>query len=291
MLPAAKVVDVFDKANQVLAVGHGNAPCYRTIFVSSRGGWVSSSACIHVLTQKIEYLGETRALFVASGEAAFHAVQESPYVGSLRDGNGSASELLPVGSGDVLLAAAGVSSHASSAGKRTTAGDQRFRGADDIAIPQVHATRSGVRQALELIKLDFGIPVLRRVLELLPDTGLPEFSSIANDSGKSIKQKIHESARWITQNCNRSISVTVAAQTAGMSERSYLRHFRAEIGVKPSEYLRRSRVELAASMLESVDLPVDKIARRCGLTSGECLARLFRQIWNISPTEYRNRLR
>jgi transcriptional regulator GlxA family with amidase domain len=76
-----------------------------------------------------------------------------------------------------------------------------------------------------------------------------------------------------------------------MSERSYLRHFRAEMSVKPSEYLRRSRVELAAALLESSDMPVDKIARRCGLTSGECLARLFRQIWRISPTEYRSRFR
>ncbi|HKR44361.1 MAG TPA: helix-turn-helix domain-containing protein, partial [Paraburkholderia sp.] len=68
-------------------------------------------------------------------------------------------------------------------------------------------------------------------------------------------------------------------------------HFRAEMGVKPSEYLRRSRVELAAGMLESSDLPVDKIARRCGLTSGECLARLFRQVWGVSPTEYRGSVR
>jgi transcriptional regulator GlxA family with amidase domain len=76
-----------------------------------------------------------------------------------------------------------------------------------------------------------------------------------------------------------------------MSERSYLRHFRAEMGIKPSEHLRRTRVELASSLLAQSDLPVDKIARRCGLTSGECLARLFRQVVQLSPTEYRSRAR
>jgi transcriptional regulator GlxA family with amidase domain len=152
-------------------------------------------------------------------------------------------------------------------------------------------TRSGVRHALELVRQDFGVPVLQRVLEMLPDSGLSDFVTIASDTGTSIKQKILESAQWIARNCNKSISITMAAQTAGMSERSYLRHFRAEMGVKPSEHLRRSRVELAAAMLESSDLPVDKIARRCGLTSGECLARLFRQIRNVSPTEYRAQVR
>src|SRR5689334_9859827 len=70
MLPAVEVVDVFDKANQVLAVGHGDAPCYRTVFVSRHGGCVSSSASIDVLTQPAEQLHSARAVFVASGEMA-----------------------------------------------------------------------------------------------------------------------------------------------------------------------------------------------------------------------------
>jgi transcriptional regulator GlxA family with amidase domain len=282
MLPAVEVVDVFDKANQVLAGGHDDAPRYRTIFVSSHGGCVSSSACIDVLTQPAEQFRSARAVFVASGEMAVDIARDVTFNEWLRGTMSQIDEVFVIGNSDASLT--GISESG-----KTSAGD--LQPVDPTGNnTSDHASRSAVRHSLGLIRQDFGLSVLRRVLEHLPDTGLPEFNAIAANSAKSIKEKIHESARWITRNCNRPISITVAAQTAGMSDRSYLRHFRAEMGVKPSEHLRRSRVELAAAMLTSSDLPVDKIARRCGLTSGECLARLFRQVWDISPTEYRNRL-
>ncbi|MBN3756915.1 helix-turn-helix domain-containing protein [Paraburkholderia sp. Tr-20389] len=286
MLPAAEVVDVFDKANQVLAAGPGGLPCYRTAFLSDRGECVSSSAQIDVLTQTVSQLPSLRVLFVACGELTSERTKDVRFNDWLREAACQADEVCAIGNGDSLLSAIGVAGRQFDARKQTgVSGDSSLNSAAGLG------PRSAVRQALELVRQDFGVGVLRRVLELIPDTGLPEFNAIARDSAKSIRDKIHESAQWITRNCNKAISVTVAAQTAGMSERSYLRHFRAEMGIKPSEYLRRARVELAASMLESSDLPVDKIARRCGLTSGECLARLFRQVWEISPTEYRGRVR
>jgi transcriptional regulator GlxA family with amidase domain len=286
MLPVAEVVDVFDKANHVLAAAHHDAPAYRTAFVSRHGGCISSSAHIDVLTQSVKLLGKARALFVANGETG-----DTRSRGWLRDAPVEANEIFAIGNGDASLSSVSTSSRSSTADNPTPASDLRAMDTRSVTAPHAPMPRSGIRQALEIIRRDFGVVILRRVLELLPDTNRPELALVASDNGKSIRQKIQESAQWITRNCNKSISITVAAQTAGMSERSYLRHFRAEMCIKPSEHLRRSRVELAALMLESSDLPVDKIARRCGLTSGECLARLFRQVWHISPTEYRSRLR
>ncbi|MEM5435724.1 helix-turn-helix domain-containing protein [Paraburkholderia diazotrophica] len=290
ILPVAEVVDVFDKTNQVLAAARRDAPSYRTAFVSHRGGCISSTGHIDVLTQPVKLLGKARALFIAGGESVLDVAQDTQSYGWLHDATVEADEIFAIGNGGALLSAMGASSRSFSA-EQSTASNLRGVVSNGLAIPPEHMLRFGIRQALEIIRRDFGIAILRRVLDSLPDKDRPEFELIASNNDKSIKQKIHESAQWITRNCNKSISVTVAAQTAGMSDRSYLRHFRAEMGVKPSEHLRRSRVELAAAMLESSDLPVDKIARRCGLTSGECLARLFRQVWHISPTEYRIRLR
>jgi len=288
MLPAVEVVDVFDKANQVLAVANDVAACYRTVFVSSHGGCVSSSARIDVLTQSVELFRSGRAVFVASGKMAVNATKDTLFSEWLRGAASQVGEVFVIGNSDASLDARRECSQTQTS-RMPSAADFQATGPTGNHTSD-HASRSAVRHALEMIRQDFGLSILRRVLEHLPDTGLPEFNAIAANGAKSIKEKIHESARWITRNCNRPISITVAAQTAGMSDRSYLRHFRAEMGVKPSEHLRRSRVELAAAMLISSDLPVDKIARRCGLTSGECLARLFRQVLDISPTEYRSRL-
>ncbi|SEK12048.1 helix-turn-helix domain-containing protein [Paraburkholderia diazotrophica] len=289
ILPAAEIVDVFDKANQVLAVRHGDAPSYRTIFVSIHGGCVSSSAQIDVLTQTADQLRSPRATFVAGGERLTGFESDVPFSEWRRAKTSHAEEIFAIANGEDALFALGTSSRRLSQRMQTSVtGELRLVGAmGNSAAGQT--ARSAVRHALELIWQDFGVSVLRRVLDLLPDTRWPDFEAIASDSAKSIKEKIHESAQWITRNCSKAISITVAAQTAGMSDRSYLRHFRAEMGIRPSEHLRRSRVELATALLESSDLPVDKIARRCGLTSGECLARLFRQVLHISPTEYRSR--
>lgn len=124
---------------------------------------------------------------------------------------------------------------------------------------------------------DLGPQVARRIVNQLTWPVTPNPVSVVEDSTLSTGPRIRAAAHWIAENCDRRISVMAAAQFADMSERSFLRHFSAEMGMKPSEYLRHVRLELASALLVESDLPVDKIARRCGMTSGECLARAFRQ--------------
>ena len=84
------------------------------------------------------------------------------------------------------------------------------------------------------------------------------------------------------------VSIAAVARAAAMSERNFLRRFRKEIGVTPTEFVLRLRLEKACHMLIQTELPADKIARRTGLSSGDRLAKLFRQHLAISPTGYRN---
>jgi transcriptional regulator GlxA family with amidase domain len=88
-------------------------------------------------------------------------------------------------------------------------------------------------------------------------------------------------------NSENRISIADAAQAAAMSERNFLRRFKNEIGVTPTEFVLRIRLEKACRMLIETDLPADKVARRTGLGSGDRMAKLFRQHLQTSPTEYR----
>ena len=101
------------------------------------------------------------------------------------------------------------------------------------------------------------------------------------------REKIDTAARWILENYGQPISVAKAAEVAAMSERSFLRRFKSQIGITPSEYLLRARLDASCTLLVGTDLPVDKIARRCGIGSGDGLAKMFRKRLSISPTEYR----
>ena len=95
--------------------------------------------------------------------------------------------------------------------------------------------------------------------------------------------------RWLQDNCHRPVSIEDLANVTAMSARSLLRHFRQETGMAPSEYLLRARMGLACRFLSETDLPVDKIARRVGMSNGDHLAKVFRRNLRLSPLEYRNR--
>jgi transcriptional regulator GlxA family with amidase domain len=286
LLQAAEVADVFDKANRLDT--DASAPRYKTVFLSVGGGHVISSLRVAVLTQKLpEPAAGTRgfrALFVAGGESAAGAARER-LIAWLSDASAAVETVCAIGTGGALLDAAqtrvDMTRHAARLLSASSA---------PSAPSAVHAVHA-IQAALEAVRRDLGADAARDVATQLSWSSLPKPVSVALDTHEPVAQKIRDSAQWIARNCDRRISITTAAQHAGMSERSYLRHFRAEMGIKPSEHLRRTRVELASTLLEQSDLPIDKIARRCGLTSGECLARLFRQVVHLSPTEYRSRAR
>lgn len=101
--------------------------------------------------------------------------------------------------------------------------------------------------------------------------------------------RMHACAQWLTENCEHDISIADVAQNAAMSERTFLRRFRRQIGTTPSEYLLKARLERSCRLLAESDLPVDKIARRSGMGNGSQLAKLFRKRFGVSPTEYRRR--
>jgi transcriptional regulator GlxA family with amidase domain len=61
-----------------------------------------------------------------------------------------------------------------------------------------------------------------------------------------------------------------------------------EMGLSPSDYLRRIRLDMSCRLLVETNLPVDKIARRCGIGSGGRLSKLFRTFLATTPTGYRS---
>ncbi|HKT62265.1 helix-turn-helix domain-containing protein [Burkholderia sp. 22313] len=99
--------------------------------------------------------------------------------------------------------------------------------------------------------------------------------------------KMRHVAEWIASSYANPVRMRQAAALVAMSERSLLRNFAREIGVTPSAYLTQTRLAHACTMLERTALPVDSIARRCGLGSGDYLAHLFRQHFDTTPTDYR----
>ncbi|WP_250517634.1 helix-turn-helix domain-containing protein [Caballeronia sp. INDeC2] len=146
--------------------------------------------------------------------------------------------------------------------------------------------------SLALLKKDLGTELAVRVADRLGSGGhLSPAGTFEAMDDATLAEKARASARWLVQNCAKPISVVDAARISSMSERNFLRLFKREIGVTPSKFLLRARLDLTCKLLESSDLPVDKIARRTGLSNGERLSKLFRKEFAMSPTEFRARSR
>jgi transcriptional regulator GlxA family with amidase domain len=77
------------------------------------------------------------------------------------------------------------------------------------------------------------------------------------------------------------------ADYAGMSERTFLRRFKAATGIVPAAYLRAMRVEAAKAMLETGGAPIQSISSAVGYDDVSFFRTLFKRQTGMTPVEYR----
>jgi AraC family transcriptional activator FtrA len=83
--------------------------------------------------------------------------------------------------------------------------------------------------------------------------------------------------------------ISELARLAAMSERTFMRRFRAATGLSAADWVTRARVDAARELLENTGLPIDHIAERCGLGTSTTLRHHFRKKVGVSPAQYRKR--
>ncbi|HBF80880.1 MAG TPA: AraC family transcriptional regulator [Streptomyces sp.] len=81
------------------------------------------------------------------------------------------------------------------------------------------------------------------------------------------------------------------ADAASMSVRTFNRRFRQESGLTPMQWLTQQRIDHARRLLESTDLPVDRIASDAGFGTGTALRQHFHAALGVSPRAYRTTFR
>lgn len=283
LLGAGGVAEVFHAANEIAGTG---GRIYSVRFLSADGGHVSCSSSIRVWTDGFDtqHFGDFDALFVAGGRGARIAAGQERLIGWLRRVCATTKVVMPIVEGRLLLDAAGIDDGGHPFHDFGALGQDAAAGFDHDASNRIESMRC----ALAVIRRDLGLEIARSVAERLMPGASARFGLAFGDRvAASPRDKIREAARWLKENCDRPISVADAAQVAAMSERNFLRRFKLEMGLTPSDFLLHMRLSITCSLLIESDLPVDKIARRCGMGNGDRLAKIFRKRMHISPTEYR----
>jgi transcriptional regulator GlxA family with amidase domain len=80
------------------------------------------------------------------------------------------------------------------------------------------------------------------------------------------------------------------AAAVGVSERTLVRHFRAELATSVQTQIRRQRIEAAKRSPETSDTPIDHIRRSVGFRDATSFRRAFREQTGLTPWGFRRKV-
>jgi transcriptional regulator GlxA family with amidase domain len=96
---------------------------------------------------------------------------------------------------------------------------------------------------------------------------------------------------WVLEHLDEPITLSDMARHAGTSVRTFTRRFREETGETAGTWLSRARVDRARHLLETSDLPVDRVAAAAGFGSSASLRQHLAGSVGLSPLAYRRTYR
>lgn len=155
---------------------------------------------------------------------------------------------------------------------------------------------AGIDMALAMVSEDLGkqasLNMARSmVTQMMRSGGQSQFSPILSRQLMESSSRFETLNRWIADNLQRELSVEDLAARMHMSTRNFSRTYSREMGVSPAKAVESMRTELARTLLETTDLGVKQIARRCGFNDEERLRRSFVRLLNVSPSDYRQQFK
>ena len=301
LLDVAGPLQVFTSAND-LAGAAGRPRPYEAVVVADRP-LVTASAGLGLATRA---LGKASlpldTLIVAGGWGVNAACENAALISWIRARARAARRVASVCSGAFLLATAGLLDGrcAVTHWGRCAEFARRFPAVrlepDPIFVRDGDVWTSagvtaGIDLALALVEADLGretaLAVARQLVVFLKRPGgQAQFSAtLALQHGDARFERLHA---WIAENLGSDLSLLSLAQAAGMSERSFVRHYRQATGTTPARAVEQIRVEAARHLLE-LGGPVKRVAARCGFGSEETMRRSFLRLLGATPQAYRER--
>lgn len=122
------------------------------------------------------------------------------------------------------------------------------------------------------------------VMPLERDGGQAQFIEVRAPAGT---ESLGPLLRWIEDHLDRSLTNAELARRGAVSLRTLNRRFREQTGGTPGDYVARSRIHRARTLLETTDLSIEAVSARVGFESPATLRERFGRIVGVSPKAYR----
>ncbi|KVF21708.1 AraC family transcriptional regulator [Burkholderia vietnamiensis] len=300
LLDVSGPLQVFASVNE-LAQERGRPAPYAPRVVAADGGPVETSAGLVLMADSLRSAGRPDTVIVAGGKGVHAASRDARTVRWVRRQAQHARRVASVCTGAFLLAEAGLLD-----GRRAVT---HWARCDEFAAryPNVRVepdpifirdgalwTSAGVTAGIDLalVEEDLGRAIAldaarELVVFLKRPGGQAQFSAML--SMQRTDDRFGELHAWIAEHLAADLSVPALAERVSMSERSFVRHYRAGTGRTPARAVEQIRIEAAQRLLGETDWPIKRIATRCGFGSEETLRRSFVRVLGVSPQGYRER--
>lgn len=282
------------------------APPYRTCVASMRGGTIRTSTGLGIVTEPLDALdGEPIDTLLVPGGGRTDAPTAPPeLVAWIARHAPRVRRTCAVCIGAFLLAEAGLLE-----GRRATTHwgaapllAERYPGvrvdADAIhlrdgAIWTSAGVTAGIDLVLALIEEDLGhraaMETARQLVVFLKRSGGQSQYSAPLAAQAAEGGTFADLHAWMADRLAGDLRVERLAAQVGMSPRTFARGYVAAVGRTPAKTVEDMRLEGACQALAGTELPLKRVAHRCGFGDEQNLRRAFQRRLGVGPLEYRER--
>ncbi len=250
----------------------------------------------------LELLAQAGTVMVP-GWKGIHVPVPEAIIEALRSAHRRGARLLSICSGSFVLAATGLLD-----GRRATT-HWRYSEALQRRYPHIRVdpdvlyvdegqvltsagSAAGLDLCLHLIRRDFGARIANQVARRLVipphrDGGQAQFLDSPVDRRE--RGPLSVVLERLQRRIHQPLRITEIAGWAAMSERTFIRRFRATTGMTPGDWITHQRIGRAKDLLERSALAIDQVAAQCGFGTAMTMRHHFRKRIGLSPIEYRSR--
>ena len=297
-LELAIAVDVFGTANLQL-----DQPGYE-VGVAATEQWVSSSSLagpsFAVRAQHDLAWAEEADTLVVPAHGSFLDDPPAPLLELILAAHGRGARIASLCGGAFAVAATGLLD-----GRRATTHWERSH-EFQRRFPAVHLvperlfvgddevySSAGVTAALDLclhlVEVDLGASVAAATARLLVapmrrEGGQSQFVAYETPTRPD---ELAATLRWAEDHLGEDLCLADLAEHAAMSPRTFSRRFAAGVGTTPMHWLLRTRIRRAQELLETSDVPVDRVAHDTGFRSVTTFRHHFARLTETTPHRYR----
>ena len=116
------------------------------------------------------------------------------------------------------------------------------------------------------------------------------YSSNINENNRTVLQ-MAEAVTFMEENYMKNINLKQLSELAGISSRHFVRVFKKNYKATPMDYIIGLRINYSTSLLQETTLPISIVATESGFNDQNYYSRKFKEVFRISPTDYRKMYR